>query len=374
MKTLTLTHQQESIRWKLLWSIVALYGSIVLGWIAYESYQPKLLAGFGLGQFALPLTILQAIIMVVTPPIAGKLGDRYRRELGHRLPIVVTGISLAAMVFMAVAFILLSQPGSLLKWLLPPMIIGWLIAMSVFTSPALSTIELFTPVDKLPRAVALLTIVGSLLQALTPVIEHLIDVAGAPLTFIVGGTAIFASGYHLQKNALAYFRTTDDREPPARDVDSPVKKSRIRSVFGMGILFGLTSIYLIHMLPKTLEHEIGMLVGFANANLMLVALLLLVALLSLPASSIVERIGLNRSLATGFAVAIAAAMIAINTSSQVMLIFAAIVYTGSFALLSVTTLPLAMEWADDRQKVYAIGAFFAGFALPEGVVAIVMSP
>ena len=180
METISLSREQGQIHWKQLWSLAALYGSVIIGWIAYENYQPKLLEKFEFTGYSFLLTLAEGIILVATPPLAGMLGDRYRFEKGHRLPIITSGISFAAMIFMAVAFTLLGNPGEVFKWVLPILIVCWLIAMSIFTSPALSTLELFTPVDKLPRAMAVLTIVSNLLYAMEPVIVDLIDFLGAP--------------------------------------------------------------------------------------------------------------------------------------------------------------------------------------------------
>jgi MFS family permease len=187
-----------SIHWKQLWSLAALYAFVLIGWIAYYRYQPKLLEQYGYTEFSFLLIVAQAIILVLTPPIAGKIGDKFRFKAGHRLPIISSGMSFAAMIFMAVAFTLFTNPGESFKWILPVMIIFWLIGMSIFTSPALSTIELFAPIDKLPTAMAVLTIVSNLVNALEPVIVDIIDFIGAPLTFIVGGAGVFLSGYALK--------------------------------------------------------------------------------------------------------------------------------------------------------------------------------
>jgi MFS family permease len=155
MEALSISTSKNSIQWKQLCSLAALYGSIVIGWIAYQRYQPKLLVQFQFTDFTFLLIVAQALILTITPPIAGKIGDRFRLKSGHRIPIITAGISFAAMIFMAVAFTLFSNPGEIFKWVLPVLIIFWLIAMSIFTSPALSTMELFTPVDKLPLAMAI---------------------------------------------------------------------------------------------------------------------------------------------------------------------------------------------------------------------------
>ncbi len=190
MNTMTTSTQEKSasdaIEWRQLWSLAALYASIVIGWIAYHNYQPKLLVQFHFTDFTFVLMVMQGIILVITPPIAGRMGDRFRFSQGSRIPVISTGVSFAAMIFMAVAFTLLGNPGEVFKWILPLLIVCWLIVMSIFTSPALSTLELFVPVDKLPCAMAILTIVSNLLYSLEPVIIDLIDYLGAPITFMVG--------------------------------------------------------------------------------------------------------------------------------------------------------------------------------------------
>ena len=82
------TQALENIQWKQLWSLASLYGSIIIGWIAYENYQPKLLVQFQLPGFGFLLYVAQGFILVLTPLYAGKLGDRFRFKNGHRLPII----------------------------------------------------------------------------------------------------------------------------------------------------------------------------------------------------------------------------------------------------------------------------------------------
>src|SRR5688572_16249349 len=139
METITLSEQRRltandsQIQWKQLWSLAALYASIIIGWIAYQNYQPKLLVQFQFTDFAFFLAVSQAIILVITPPVAGLLGDRFRFEKGHRIPVISSGISFAAMVFMAVAFTLFTSPGEDFRWIIPVLIVLWLVAMSIFT-------------------------------------------------------------------------------------------------------------------------------------------------------------------------------------------------------------------------------------------------
>lgn len=254
METASISKDQatQTIQWKQLWSLAALYGSIIIGWIAYANYQPKLLVQFGFTDFALMLTLAQAVILVVTPPIAGKIGDRFRFEKGHRLPIISSGISFAAMVFMAVAFTLFSNPGDVFKWLLPVLIVLWLVSMSIFTSPALSTVELFTPVDKLPKAMAVLTIVANFIYAFEPVIVDIIDYLGAPLTFVAGGAVTLLSGYAMQKNSLGLFRQTNGHEPEPNIV-MKAQKSDYGYIFLLGIILGITTAVMFTFFPELFQ-------------------------------------------------------------------------------------------------------------------------
>jgi len=366
METITLSREEDSIHWKQLWSLAALYGSVVIGWIAYENYQPKLLVQFNFTGYAFLLTVAQAIILVITPPIAGILGDRYRVEKGHRLPVITTGISFAAMIFMAVAFTLLGDPGELFKWILPVLIVCWLIAMSIFTSPALSTLELFTPVDKLPRAMAVLTIVSNLLYALEPVVVDLIDYLGAPFTFMLGGAAVFVSGYFLQKNSLALFRMNNGRE-----METPVEVVSVRSklplIFGLGLALGIPTTFLFKFMPAILVEQAGIAVT-PDVKIVLVCLLVISAAFSLPASLLTNKLGVSKSLGASIIMVAVCAVLLTGTNASAIVLPVAVLFTAAFAWLSVSSLPLAIGIANDRAKVFCVGIFFSGVALPEGII------
>jgi MFS family permease len=205
--------------------------------------------------FSILLIAAQSLIIVITPLVAGKLGDRYRFKKGHRLPVISSGISFAAMIFMAVAFTLLGNPGELFRWVLPVLIVCWLIAMSIFTSPALSTLELFTPVDKLPHSMAILTITGNLVYSLEPVVVDIIDFLGAPLTFITGGVAVLLSGYALKRNSLSLFKLSGDKEKSLRD--ATIVESPYGFIFFIGLSLGAATTILFYLFPIILVEKAG---------------------------------------------------------------------------------------------------------------------
>lgn len=358
--------QINSIHWKQLWSLAALYASIIIGWIAYRDYQPKLLIQFGFTDYAFFLALSQAIILVLTPPIAGIMGDRFRFEKGHRIPVISSGISFVAMIFMAVAFTLFTNPGETLKWILPVLIVFWLVGMSIFTSPALSTVELFTPVDKLPKAMALLTIVANLVYALEPIVVDIIDYLGAPITFIVGGAVTLASGYAMQKNSLGLFKQNGNKETVPSQEKTHTTKSAYGFIFLLGLILGGASLVLFHLFPNELTGKLSVFTTLTGKSL-LVGMLFFSALISWPISNFVNRYSMSQVFWMSTAlIALSAIGIFMLSISWVILIMM-VVFTVSFTALSVSSLPFALAYTGYYEKVFCVGIFFSGVALPEGV-------
>jgi MFS family permease len=355
---------EHGIHWRQLWSLAALYASIIVGWIAYKNYQPKLLMQFGFTDFAFPLMVTQGVILMLTPLVAGKLGDRYRVEKGHRLPIISSGISLAAMVFMAVAFTLLGNPGAVFKWILPVLIILWLISMSVFTSPALSTMELFTPIEKLPTAMAVLTITGNLVHALEPVIVHIIDYVGAPITFILGGAVVFVSGYALKRNSLSLFKVNGKEERNPLQQEASV--SAYGFVFFVGLSVGFVSTILFYLFPVMLTQKPDTFFR-SEVTYFIVWILILSALISWPVSGIVKRFGTSRSFWVGLALSIVSALGVYFFTSTIVILIVLVIFALAFTSLSVSSLPLAIKRAAYHEKVFCVGLFFSGVAIPEAI-------
>lgn len=366
--------QQDEIQWKQLWSLTALYASVVIGWIAYQNYQPKLLVKFQFTDFAFLLTVAQGIILVVTPVIAGRIGDRYRFERGNRMPIISAGISFAAMIFMAVAFTLLGNPGEVFKWVLPVLIIFWLIAMSIFTSPALSTIETFMPVEKLPRAMAVLTVVGNLLYSLEPVIVDIIDYIGAPITFISGGLVVFLSGYALKKNSMSLFQKNDGKEMrPQASIQLDTQKSQYTDILVYGLVLGVATAVLFKIFPEVMQTKLSVLFTSDNSKIVSVGVLIISAILSLPFSTLVNTYGLQRSfwVSTIFTLVSIAGVLLFQAPLAVLLMLA--IFAIGFAALSVSSLPLAIGKANYYQKVFCVGIFFAGVELPDFVIEVIQA-
>lgn len=359
----------KDIQWKQLWSLVALHASIIIGWIAYYNYQPKLLVQYHYEHYKFFLIVAQGIILFVTPPIAGWLGDRYRKKQGNRLPIIAMGISFAAMVFMTVAFTIITNPPESFLWLLPVMIVLWLISMSIFTSPALSTSELFAPSGKMPTVVAILSIVSGLLYSLEPIIVHIIDFWGAAFTFFAGGALVLISGFALRKSIVESTITDSVNE---RVVDT-VSLMDYGKIFVTGLAFGLITAIIFNILPELIDERLDGIFGLGWSGKVWISIILAVsAVFCLPASIWVESKGLTKALRLGFIFCFLIISLLLNTNNAHVMLLLLFVFTITYSILSVSALPLALTQSGNKHKVLAIGIFFSGVELPNSVMDILM--
>ncbi len=350
------------VLWKQLFSLGTLYASVIIGWIAYYNYQPILLEKYNFTDLTLFLYVVQGVIMVVTPPIAGKIGDDFREKAGKRLPIISAGVSFAAMIFMATAFTLFSQPGPVFRWILPVLITLWLFSMALFTSPALSTIELFVPEKRMPTAMAVLTIVYGLLYAIEPIVVQVINFLGAAPTFLLGGVAVFFSGLMLRKNSTVI---------PDRPKPNGVVKSDFTYALFLGMALGIATTILFNLFPVWMEQKGFSVLGISGDGLTSLVLTA-VAVLSFPMSKFTE----SRSVYLAILLSVLVIFLLIAgiylmdnhlTLSVLLLLFVAF-----YALMSVSYLPLALTVVRDQQKVFGVGIFFAGFELPNGILEAVL--
>jgi len=356
----------NSIQWKQMISLLALYASVIIGWIAYHRYQPALLDTFNMTEFEPVLIWAQAIILVLTPPLAGYLGDKYRDRLGNRLRIITLGVSFAAMIFMTVAFTLIvNPPQSFVIYALPVLVILWLFAMSLFTSPAISTIEMFSPSTKLPITVAALTITSDLLYSLEPVIVDIIDFLGGAATFAVGGIIVSVSGYLLRKYSLEV--TVEGKEARPDDFNP---KTKMWKVILLGVGMGLFSGIIIEVFPDYLDklQSIMSMTGQWVSSLVLI----LTAIFSIIISRRVTKDNIVKLLLIGLVFAGISTIVIFTIPSNFLIMVSLIVFAVFYAMVNVTALPLALQNTSVKEKVIGVGIFFCGFELPNSIIDVLL--
>lgn len=379
--------QPQVIRWGAIASLIFLDLAILISWMAYHEYQPALLTLFKFTEFTVPLAILQGVILFLTPPIAGLAADRMIKRGGNRLPVVTIGINFVSMVFMVVAVTVFAEPGGLIRLLFPVMVALWLIAMNIFHSPAISTVETFVPESRMPIVVALFVILANLVEALEPVLLDLIHFFGGPLTFAVGGILVFVSGTIFARVSKSIVAQQD------AIAGAPVteRKSNFPLVFVLGVVVGAATTVFFKLFPNWLNDSAvpavifpelkatwgeiwagaaGVTNGTHYSAVFTSVLIAVAALLSLPMGFLAAKMGPRR-----IAIASALMMISIICSLQYSHGTPALIlyclFPIAFAAASVTFLPIAFANLEKRHLVFGIGIFFSGVELLSSIVDVI---
>ena len=359
------TQTISSIKWEQVWSLVALDTAIIISWIAYHKYQPSLLAQFGFSEHTFELAVVQGIILFLTPPIAGFVADSIRKKKGERLPVVNVGITFVSMVFMAVAFTVFANPSGILQMIFPLMIVLWLISMNIFHSPAISTVEMFVPPQKLPQVMAIFAVIADLSQSIEPSIVDVIDYFGAPITFAIGGILVFGTGYLFQKSTK---NLIVNEEIGIEFAAFHAKKSNFVLVFILGSALGIGTTFFFNIMPDIANSSLSF-IGEEGlkSNYFTSILIAFAALISYPISMVVEKQGVNKmAIISSLACLLIMPIIYYGTGSFMLIFF--IAFPIIFATMSVSYLPLAFMRLDAANKVLGIGLFFSGIELANSFV------
>ncbi|HAA13172.1 MAG TPA: hypothetical protein DCE41_16370 [Cytophagales bacterium] len=343
-------------------SLVVMVIAIVVGWIAYHNYQPKLLERYELTQFSFFLVCAQGVILIITPPLAGFLGDYYRKRGGQRFRIISLGVGFAAMIFMTVALGLTTLPASLVTILLPILVVFWLVAMNIFTSPAISTFELFAPFEKQPMAIAILTLTAELLYALEPVIVPIIDALGGALTFLTGGVLVTVAGVLLR-------RATKDLPDGFGDAGGP-EKTAWAEILLSGARLGIPTALVFNIWPDLFDQKLSGLIPDTTGSWVVSAMLALSAVVCLPFGNLADRVGVKPTQRLAFTGILMASILIIWPTQAWLILVGVVLFALTFSLQSVSSLPFALTRISAHQKVLGVGVFFAGVEIPNAIVEI----
>jgi MFS family permease len=351
----------QNIKWRETLSLLFLNISVVISWIAYHEYQPKLLKEFKIDNLYSVTVIAKAIILVFIPPLAGYLADKIMAKSNGSFLIFTIGISLTAITFMSVATIIGAGPLSAISGLLPIMVVIWLIAMNLFNSPAVSLIEKFAPESKLPIIAAVLFGVTELVYAIEPVVVELVRFFGDLLTFVVGFILISVSGFLFRKVSRDEI---DDRISNVKSISiRSVKFKNILVILIIGIIGGFANAILVEYLPGAVEsNTLGINAGFVSLILLAIS-----AILSIPMSLAMVKRDIKKFLIPGLIVILIAGSATLAIQSPDLKILFAMILALSFALVSVTGLPYIIKNINKKWLTLAVGLYFGASEIFSGI-------
>jgi len=353
-----------SLRWPEIYSLAALSAAVAISWIAYHEYQPHLLVMFGLQELSLFLILSKGIILVIIPPIAGWLADLILRRTGKFFMVFSVGIGITAMVFMGVATIISAGTISKITFLLPYMIVLWLIAMNIFTSPALSMIESFAPTKKLPLVVGFLFFITQLIYALEPLVVQLVQFFGDTLTFVVGGVLIASTGYVFQR--VSSDEVITRRKTMLDQPSNQIPMTDLLKIVAVGIVLGIGNGFLVEYVPFKVESAFSEVTGFGGY--ISFGFLGFAALVAYVTGGYVSRVGFKKVLIQSIIGILISASLLMLSNSFVLFIIAGLLLAFSFGLVNVSGLPYAISKLSVRHITFGIGAFIGASYVFEGIL------
>jgi MFS family permease len=322
--------------------------AIVLTWLVYNLYLPKLLA-----QFGFPLTIAAALLAIenslaiFVEPLMGVLSDRRRHLVISRYPFIIVGVVLASALFISLpAMAIFGDPTSVLRWVFLGVVVVWSIAMGVFRSPALALLQNYAFQTALPQAASIVMLAGIGVSALNLLpLNQLLLPLNPLILFAIASLGLLA--------AAAVLMRLDARIPPNLE-KQPLIKRNLGNIFLVGVSVGLG----LALLRRVLNPQPSAIA----VNWIVLTLVQLATLM--PAGAIATRFGNRRIMSLG----LAGLLGSLGLFPLVPGVVSAVALGISSGLVVNGTIPLALELFPPQRSGLGIGLYFGGAALANSVL------
>ncbi|QMS88166.1 MFS transporter [Nostoc edaphicum CCNP1411] len=350
-----------NILWVQVWVLAAVQGAITLTWLIYNIYLPQLLTQFGFpASLAVGLVIVENALGAVLEPVMGGLSDQARRWVGTRFPFISVGMILASALFIAIPCVVSFIPATtVMRSLLPIVLVAWALAMTIFRSPAMCLLGMYSTPAQLPLAASVVTLAGGVIGAFRPISHKFILSLGPVYTFAIGSFVMLA--------AAAVLRLVNPPEAPVdrhqiEVVKLPLQKLALILVTGFGVAWGIR--FLFDVLGKVLKAQLNT----DNIDVLMVWIGLAIAIASIPAGIFAVKIGNRQAMLCGICAIIPSLLMMISVGAQIPII---LLIVASFSLIVNGAIPFALELVPQRWAGLGIGMYFGGFALAMSLFGVI---
>jgi MFS family permease len=348
------------INWEMIFALAALDAGIIISWTAYHNFQPRLLIHFHFEHLEKFVLIAQSVVMLVIPLLAGWLTDYYRRKKGSGFSVFAIGISVASMIFMTVAFTISDQAFVNLVWLLPALIIFWLISMNVFHSPANSILEAFSKSPELPLMMAVLTLTKVVIHGIKPLLLSTLEKVGGLFTFLIGGLILIATGIWFTRSTKKL--SIDHHEEGEQD--------RFHIVLLFGLLTGLCNSLILHFFPDILQSKFGERETIFKDHFYISLVLGVAAIATFPLSKLVQKLGIYQSLVVAMLITFSAMLVILVSNIFTISVVASLTLALGYSVVLITAFPHALHNISPGNATLGTGLFFASFEFFEVMFAL----
>jgi Na+/melibiose symporter-like transporter len=119
--------RERFVLWRPVLGLAAVQGSIILSWVIYRAYLPKLLTQVGFPEtLAAKLLLIEMILAIALEPLMGGLSDQVKYWVGTRFPFISLGVILSSALFIAIpASVAFGTPSGVMRWILPCLAISF---------------------------------------------------------------------------------------------------------------------------------------------------------------------------------------------------------------------------------------------------------
>jgi hypothetical protein len=203
-------------RWGPVLALAGLQAAVSVAWVAYNLYLVDLLVRAGFDAYlATVLLTVEGLVGGMIEPLTGALSDRARSGMFRRFFLVMGGVLLSSLLFLALpAAAVSARPGP--ATLVPALLIAWALSMAVFRAPALSLLGRHARPDALPLAASVLTGAGALVGAAAPLARAWLLSLGPGPTFAAASAALLVSALVVRGLETREAAAVEPPRPPGR--------------------------------------------------------------------------------------------------------------------------------------------------------------
>ncbi|MEH1792514.1 MFS transporter [Nostoc sp.] len=360
---MTTSKSHFNILWVQVWVLAVVQGAITLTWLIYNIYLPQLLTQFGFpASLAVALVLFENALGAVLEPLMGGLSDQARRWVGTRFPFISVGMILASALFIAIPCVVsLIPPTTVMRSLLPIVLVAWALAMTIFRSPAMCLLGMYSTPAQLPLAVSVVTLAGGMIGAFKPISYKFILSLGPVYTFAIGSFVMLAAGAVLR--LVNPPEAVVDRHQ-AEVVKLPLQKLALILGTGFGVAWGIR--FLMDVLGKVLKTQLNT----DNIDVLMVGIGLAIAIASIPAGIFAVKIGNRQAMLCGIGAIVPSLLIMISVGVQIPII---VLIVAGFSLIVNGAIPFALGLVPQQWAGLGIGTYFGGFALAMSLFGVIFT-
>ncbi len=364
----TIAHHR--IRWQQVWGLAAMVAAIVFSWMAYGFYQPVILNQLGFTELADSLAIIQGFLGAAIEPWVGAISDRFLYRVRGRLPMIATGVTLAGLLFVVIGLLLLGNLPLGLRWIVPVLMTFWVIAMIIFRGPAVALLRQWLPIEDLPAANSIITLVFGLVSAMNPVFSRIIGFLGSGITFLLGAIILILGAallWSVQLHSTLGPMLISIDGPQVLSSPTGLQKSRIK-IFLVGLITGLLVNMSLRISPQFLHQTLTAIAP----EYLAAAMLLIAAGVALPLGRYVRAGRLNQTMGMGL-IAILTAIGASGISSHPLLAIVVLAVSGvALGLLFITQIPWCLKMLPPARAGLATGLYFGGMGAATALLSLLL--